>query len=82
MKLFIKHAVMRHNLFRAIKVGLVVGTILGIINHYDIFITGNIESVVIIQIILTYFVPFSVSLHGGAMYGRHIEILSKEKKSN
>jgi len=79
MKLFIKHATMKHNLSRAIKVGLVVGTILAIINHYDMFVLGDYELRRFMQIILTYFVPFSVSLHGGAMYGRHVEIREKAK---
>lgn len=74
MKLFITHAIKKHNILRAVKVGLVVGTILAIINHYDMFLTGEYNLRRIIQIILTYFAPFFVSLHGGAMYGRHIEL--------
>ena len=80
MRIFIKHVRMRHNLLRAIKVALVVGTILGIINHYDMFLTGDYELRRIIQNLITYFVPFSVSLYGCAMYGRHTEIRSKEEK--
>jgi hypothetical protein len=41
VKLFIKHCLYKGNLMRAINVGLVVGTILGIINHYDMFVSGE-----------------------------------------
>ena len=74
MKTFIKHAKSKHNILRAIKVGLVVGTVLAIINHYDMFVSGQYEIRRFVQIIVTYFVPFTVSLHGGAMYGRHVEL--------
>jgi thiamine transporter ThiT len=74
MKTFLKHATMKHNLLRALKVGLFVGVILGIINHYDMFLSGNFELQRFVQIVLTFFVPFLVSLHGAAMYGRFIEL--------
>ena len=74
MKLFIKHCLFRHNLTRAVKVAVIVGTILGAINHFDMFLYGKFETVRVIQIIITYFVPFFVSLYGGAMYGRHCEL--------
>ncbi len=53
---------------------LIVGSILGAINHYDMFLTGKFEVRRIVQIIVTCFVPFLVSLCSGAMYGRHVEI--------
>ena len=68
---------MKVNLLRATKVGLVIGTVLGIINHYDMFISGVYTSRRIMQIILTYFVPFFVSLHGSAMYA---EWINRKKK--
>ena len=45
------------------RISLVVGTILGIINHYDMFISENYETSRIIKILVTYLVPFSVSLY-------------------
>jgi hypothetical protein len=74
MKLFVKHCFFRHNIARAVKVALIVGTILGAINHFDMFLSGKFEVRRIVQIIVTYFVPFIVSLYSGAMYGRHTEI--------
>lgn len=40
---------------------LIVGTVLVIINHGDAFITGEIDSVRVFRIILTYLVPYLVS---------------------
>ena len=74
MKHFIRHAKQKHNIRRAIKVGLVVGTILAAINHYDMFLTGQYSITRFIQIGVTYLVPFSVNLHGSAMSGRHHEL--------
>ena len=80
MKLFIKHCVFKHNIARAIKVALVVGTILGAINHFDMFLSGQYEARRIVQMTVTYLVPFVVSLYSGAMYGRHSEV--KEQQCN
>jgi hypothetical protein len=59
---------------RAIKVALVIGTILMVINQGDIMLSGHLTALVAAKILLTYTVPFSVSsysalaanrLHGG-----------------
>lgn len=46
---------------RAIKVGLVVGTILGMINHGDKILTGTVDTGSALRIALTYLVPYSVA---------------------
>lgn len=45
----------------ALKVALVVGTVLALINHGDKILTLSFESLDIIKILLTYCVPYSVS---------------------
>lgn len=52
----------KQNVILAIKVSLIVGSILGMINHYDMFLSGNFDSGRIIKMIVTYLVPFIVSL--------------------
>ncbi len=79
MNLFVKHCLVRENLFLAFKAALVVGTLLGLINHYDMFIGGKYETVRIIKIIATYFVPFGVSLCSSAAGGRRAELISRKK---
>ncbi len=46
---------------RAGRVALIVGTILGVINHGDRLIMGPWEAEMFAKIILTYLVPYSVS---------------------
>ncbi len=46
---------------RSAKIALVVGTILALINHGDRLLTGNLDSVAIVKISLTYLVPYSVA---------------------
>jgi len=73
-RIFLKHCIKKHNLLRALYIGLLVGTILAIINHYDMFISGEFMARRTIQIIVTYFVPFFVALVSAAMFGRHEEL--------
>ncbi len=74
MRLFIKHACDPVCIKRSIKVALVVGTVLLIINHYDELIHGTLNATNIFQIGLTYLVPYFVSTFGSAMQARHIEL--------
>jgi len=76
MRLFFKHATARATLRRSVKVAALVGTILAIINHYDMLLSGNFTTGRCIQIIVTYFVPFSVSTVSTALQGRAMELLA------
>ncbi len=49
---------------RAQRVALVVGTVLNLINHYDLMFGVAMTSSIAIQIALTYLVPYMVSTHG------------------
>ncbi len=55
--------------WRALRVSAVIGTLLTVINHYDDWITSAAHSVNLLQIGLTYLVPYLVSTHG-QVYGR------------
>ena len=48
----------------ALKVALLVGTILNLINNYEILLNFSLTGKTLIQIILTYMVPYLVSAHG------------------
>jgi hypothetical protein len=52
----------RATLWFAIRMALVVGTILGIINHGQAIVTGHFTADRLFSLLLTYCVPFSVSL--------------------
>ena len=74
MRLFIKHACDPVCIKRSIKVALVVGTILFLINHFDSIYYGTLNATNYFQIGLTYVVPYLVSTFGSAMQARHIEL--------
>lgn len=48
---------------RALRVSLLVGTILVIINHADAMLSGQITGIRLVQIALTYLVPYCVSTY-------------------
>ncbi len=48
---------------RALRISLIVGSLLMAINHGDLIITGAMESDHWVKVLLTYSVPFSVSTY-------------------
>ena len=59
---------------RACKVALIVGTLLGVINHGDALLSGDISLKEWVQIVLTYLVPYGVSTYASVQTIRHHEI--------
>ena len=53
----------------ALRVALVVGTILNLINHFDLLLGSPFTRMTMIQMCLTYIVPYCVSTHG-QVFGR------------
>lgn len=54
---------MPNNVKRALIVAVVVGTLLNVINSYDVFLAGNFTFRNVLRITLTYITPFCVSLY-------------------
>ena len=81
MRLFFKHACDPVRVKRSIKVTLVVGTTLLIINHFDELAFGTLNATNIFQIGLTYLMPYMDSTFGSAMQVRHIELNENNKIS-
>ena len=48
---------------QALKIALIVGTLLALINHGERIFSGSLTQENILQIILTYLVPYSVSTY-------------------
>ena len=46
---------------RSLRISLVVGTILVLINHLDLLVAGKLSSALAGKILLTYMVPYAVS---------------------
>ena len=53
----------------ALRVAVVVGTILNLINHFDLLLGAALTRTIAFQIGLTYVVPYCVSTHG-QVFGR------------
>ena len=54
----------RDTLIRSLKTSLVVGTILGLINHGSAILAGQFTPEQLIPFFVTYLVPFSVATYG------------------
>ncbi|HEY6285386.1 MAG TPA: nitrate/nitrite transporter NrtS [Ktedonobacteraceae bacterium] len=54
----------RATLLFSIKMALIVGTILALINHGQAMFTGHVTFDQLIPILITYCVPFTVSMYG------------------
>jgi hypothetical protein len=55
---------------RALRVALVVGTILFLINQADGVLRGDITALVVVKVGLTYLVPFAVSTYSALQINR------------
>lgn len=62
-KLYCEIIIARSVVLRAIKVALVVGTALNLINQGEILIHLDFENLNLIKFILTYLVPYSVTTY-------------------
>jgi hypothetical protein len=56
-------ATRRDIVIRSTKVALVVGSILGVINHGDAMLAGTLDVTRWLKIALTYVVPYAVSTY-------------------
>jgi hypothetical protein len=73
MKKFLAIAAEKGTIATSAKVALVVGSILGLINHGDrIFLSWDMRAVDWIKLALTYCVPYCVATYGAVKYAlRH-----------
>lgn len=55
-------------LTRHIKIALFVGTLLNFINQYDNIISLELHNINLIRILITYSVPFLVSIYSAATF--------------
>ncbi len=73
MNAFLSAATDRGTVVTSIKVALVVGTFLALINYGDrIFLRGDMHPVDWIKLVVSYCVPYCVATYGAAKYAmRH-----------
>jgi len=58
------------NLKAHLRIMVVVGTLLNLINQYDFIVTFNWEGINQVKFLITYLVPFSVSVYSSATVNR------------
>ncbi len=66
MQEWLKIARRRDVIARALKVGVIVGTLLTAVNQGDLILAGGLTTAVAWKMSLTYLVPFCVSTYVGA----------------
>jgi hypothetical protein len=65
-RIFLKNFFRRETVLRAIRVALVVGPILIIINHHDALLKFEFNDDLYFKFVLTFFVPYCVSAYSSA----------------
>ena len=73
MKAWIRIAIRKDIWTRGLKVSLVVGSLLVIINHWNTLFLGKLTFREGIEIVLTYFVPYGVSTYASVASIRKME---------
>jgi spore maturation protein SpmB len=66
----------KKNILTALLVAIVIGSLLNVINSYDVFIEGKFSTKNIVKIALTYITPFCVSLYSSVKAGKQNNISS------
>ena len=77
-KTFWKHCTHPPLLKTAIKTAFIVGTILALINHFDSIIEFSLSGVEVLQILITYLVPFSVATFAAAKHAERTQQMEDE----
>ncbi|MDA7965618.1 nitrate/nitrite transporter NrtS [Ruegeria sp.] len=57
----------RSVVLRALRIALIVGFVLAIINHGDRLLTGSFDMGAVVKIILTFLVPYCVSTYSSVL---------------
>src|SRR5215472_568563 len=63
-QILVSYSLERDTLVRSTKTALVVGTVLGLINHGQALLSGHFTAEHFGPLLLTYLVPFSVATYG------------------
>lgn len=66
-RFYLKLALEKHTFWRALKVALVVGTILNLINNPILFSNFSLHTISIGKIMLTFLVPYFVSTYSSVV---------------
>ena len=79
MKSFFQNAASKACVYRSVKIALVVGTVNGLITQFDAVFQRSLTLTNVIQIVLTYTVPYCVATFSSAMQARYDELQALKK---
>ena len=68
----------KRNITTALFVALIIGTVLNIINSYDVVIEGKLTNRNMVKIMLTYLTPFCVSLYSSLRAVKQLSLKSDD----
>ena len=74
----ITYGLERDTLVRSCKTALVVGSVLGIINHGWALVTGHFTANELLPLLITYLVPFSVTTYGQIQGKRQRDLIHQQ----
>ena len=74
MRMFFKYALKKECVHRSIMLSLVGGTIYVFVNQYDAILHGPFTKTNLMQISITYCVPYLVSTYSSSMQARYDEM--------
>ena len=70
LQIWCRLALRRDIVLRAVRIALLFGTVLVLINHGDKLIYGDLQTGDYLKILLTYCVPYCVSMHSSVQAAR------------
>ena len=70
----------KKNITTALMVAILIGSMLNLINSYEVFVNSNFSTKNTIKILLTYLTPFCVSLYSSAKANKQSELTAIENK--
>lgn len=76
LRRFIHYWFLRETVRRALKVAFIVGPVLTVINQHDVLFRGELSLHLVLKILLTFVVPYSVSSFSSARAYMEREIAS------
>ena len=64
LQTIIMYSLERDTIVRSLKAALVIGTLLGLINHGQALVSGHFSRSELVPLLTTYLVPFCVTTYG------------------
>ena len=81
VRIIVTYGLERDTILRSLKTTLIVGSILGLINHGSALLAGRLTPDQLASLLITYLVPFSVTTYGQIQGKRQRDLIHQKQKS-